>query len=62
MKDFKEWHSEKSHIHEYKDGEYTQAILSQLRLIDCKRLDYKIGVMKELDFLEMKKRLISFLK
>jgi mRNA interferase MazF len=46
----------------YKQGEYTTAILSQLRLIDSKRLNYKLGVMVEEDFLEMKKRLISFLK
>ncbi len=47
---------------EYKEGEFTTAILSQLRLIDSKRLDYKIGSMKECDFIEMKKRLITFLK
>jgi mRNA interferase MazF len=47
---------------EYKEGEFTSAILSQLRLIDSKRLDYKIGVIKESDFIEMKKRLITFLK
>lgn len=47
---------------EYKEDEFTTAILSQLRLIDSKRLDYKIGTMKEDDFVEIKKRLISFLK
>ena len=47
---------------EYKEGEFTTAILSQLRLIDSKRLDYKIGSMKISDFTEMKKRLVSFLK
>ncbi|MFA6076622.1 MAG: type II toxin-antitoxin system PemK/MazF family toxin [Candidatus Paceibacterota bacterium] len=47
---------------EYKEGESTTVILSQLRLIDSKRLDYKIGSMKESDFTEMKKRLMSFLK
>lgn len=47
---------------EYKKGERTTAILSQLRLIDCKRLDYKIGIIKEKDFIEMKIRLTSFLK
>jgi mRNA interferase MazF len=47
---------------EYKEGEFTTAILSQLRLIDTKRLDYKIGSMKGSDFKEMKKRLITFLK
>ncbi|MDQ5949037.1 MAG: mRNA interferase MazF [Patescibacteria group bacterium] len=46
---------------EYKEGEFTIAVLSQLRLIDSKRLDYKIGVMKETDFIEMKKRLTSFM-
>jgi len=46
---------------EYDEGESTTAILSQLRLIDSKRLDYKIGTMKENDFAEMKKRLIAFL-
>jgi mRNA interferase MazF len=47
---------------EYKESEFTTVILSQLRLIDTKRLDYKIGSMKESDFIEMKKRLITFLK
>lgn len=46
----------------YKEGEYTTAILSQLRLIDSKRLSYKIGSIGEDDFSEMKKRLTSFLK
>ena len=36
-------------------------ILSQLRLVDAKRLQYKIGNIKEEDFLEIKKRLIKFL-
>lgn len=47
---------------EYKENEFTSVILSQLRLIDSKRLDYKIGNMKECDFIEMKKRLITFLE
>ncbi|MEK7642480.1 MAG: type II toxin-antitoxin system PemK/MazF family toxin [Patescibacteria group bacterium] len=46
---------------EYDKNENTTAILSQLKLIDSKRLDYKIGTMKEKDFIEMKKRLIAFL-
>ena len=50
------------YLFEYKKDETTTAILSQLRLIDAKRLDYKIGSMSEADFLEMKKHLISFLK
>ena len=47
---------------QYKKSESTTAILSQLRLIDSKRLSYKIGFVKEADFVEMKNRLISFLK
>ncbi len=47
---------------EYTKGKYTTAILSQLKLIDSKRLCYKIGSIEESNFSEMKKRLISFLK
>lgn len=47
---------------EYQKGDSTTAILSQLRLIDSKRLDYKIGTMKENDFVEMKKCLTTFLR
>jgi len=39
----------------------TNAILSQLRLADCKRLKYQIGIINEGDFDEMKKRIITFL-
>jgi mRNA interferase MazF len=46
---------------EYKKDEITTAILSQMRLIDVKRLEYKIGVVNETNFLEIKKRLSSFL-
>lgn len=46
----------------YKPGLYTTAILSQMKLIDSKRLRYKISDVEKNDFLEMKKRLISFLK
>jgi len=46
----------------YKERQYTTAILSQMRLIDSKRFIYNIGMMKEIDFLEIKKRLSSFLK
>ena len=37
-------------------------ILSQIRLIDAKRLQYKLGDMSEKDFLEVKKRLQALLK
>ncbi len=47
---------------DYKKGESTTAVLSQMRLIDSKRLSYKIGMIGEKDFEEMKKRLISFLE
>ncbi len=46
----------------YKEGESTTAILSQIRLIDCKRLKYRIGSVSEEDFLEIKMRITSFLK
>ena len=46
----------------YKEKESTTAILSQLRLVDSKRLKYHIGIMSEKDFSEMKKRITSFLK
>lgn len=37
------------------------AILSQIRLIDSKRLQYKIGDLNEADFLEIKRKLTQFL-
>ncbi|MEK7586596.1 MAG: type II toxin-antitoxin system PemK/MazF family toxin [Patescibacteria group bacterium] len=36
------------------------AILSQLRLMDSKRFQYKIGDMKEEDFIEIKRKLTQF--
>lgn len=38
------------------------AILSQMRLIDAKRLQYKAGVVSENDFIELKKRLRALLE
>ncbi len=40
----------------------TSVILSQMRLMDSKRLRYKIGDVSKGDFEEIKNRLISFLK
>lgn len=37
------------------------AILSQIRLIDSKRLQYKMGAMSDADFTEIKKRLARLL-
>ena len=37
------------------------AILSQIRLVDAKRLYYRIGTVAETDFTEMKKRLRALL-
>ena len=37
-------------------------VLSQIRLIDAKRLQYKIGDLNEKGFLEIKKCLIEFLR
>ena len=43
------------------NGGTSTAILSQMRLIDGKRLQYKIGDVPDENFMEMKKRLIQFL-
>jgi len=37
-------------------------ILSQIRPIDAKRLQYKMGDISEEDFLKIKKRLVAFLE
>lgn len=42
--------------------DFVTAILSQVRLMDSKRLKYKIGIIDQEAFTEMKKRIISFLK
>ena len=44
---------------EYTKNDTTTANLSQLRLIDSKRLKYQIGSISEKDFAELKKRIIS---
>ncbi len=41
----------------YKDEMVSTAILSQVRLVDAKRLDYKSGTISELDFLSLKQKL-----
>jgi mRNA interferase MazF len=43
------------------NGKTSTAILSQIRLIDAKRLQYKIGDISGGDFSEIKKRLIQLL-
>ena len=50
------------YICEYKKGVSTTALVSQLRIFDGKRLQYKIGDITEIDFEEIRKRIISFLK
>lgn len=42
-------------------GEVSTAILSQIRLIDAKRLQYKVGDMDESDFSKVKEKLTRFL-
>ena len=44
------------------DGRLRNAILSQLRLIDTKRLQEKIGVVDEIQFGEIKKAVIRLLE
>jgi hypothetical protein len=46
---------------EYKENETSTANLSQLRLIDSKRLKYQIGTILEKDFAELKKRVIALI-
>lgn len=46
----------------YHGRKSTSAILSQLRLVDSKRLLYRIGFMNEADFVKVRKLLTSFLK
>ncbi len=45
----------------FKSGEKSSAILSQIRLIDAKRLKYKIGDMPENDFDLLKAKIRQFL-
>ncbi|MDO8518397.1 MAG: type II toxin-antitoxin system PemK/MazF family toxin [bacterium] len=42
-------------------GEMSTVILSQLRLVDSKRLQYKLGDIKQLEFDDMRKRLTQLL-
>ena len=42
-------------------GEVSTAILSQIRLVDSKRLQYKIGDIERFDFNDLKRRLRQFL-
>ena len=42
-------------------SEVSTAILSQIRLIDCKRLQYKIGDMDQKNFDEIKEKLKQLL-
>ena len=45
-----------------KDDDTSTANLSQLRLIDSKRLKYRIGSISTIDFIELKKRIITLLE
>ena len=42
--------------------EMSTAILSQMRLVDAKRLQYKMGDVSKKDLREIKKRLVEFLQ
>ncbi len=44
------------------DGRPSVVILSQLRLVDAKRLQYKVGTVKDDEFLKIKEALIALLK
>ncbi|MCL5010682.1 MAG: type II toxin-antitoxin system PemK/MazF family toxin [Patescibacteria group bacterium] len=43
-------------------GEKSNAILSQIRLFDSKRLKYKIGKMSSVDFASVKEKLIQLIR
>ncbi len=45
-----------------KDNNISTANLSQLRLIDSKRLKYRIGSISETNFMELKKRIMALLQ
>ena len=49
------------HFDFYIVGKRNSAILSQLRLIDAKRLDYKIGVLNKEDFYSIKEKIKGLL-
>lgn len=44
------------------DGRASVVILSQVRLVDAKRLQYKIGDVKEGEFVKLKEALVALLK
>ena len=45
----------------FKSGEYSTAILSQIRLIDAKRLQYKVGNIAASQLVEIKEKIKQFL-
>ena len=45
-----------------KSQDTSTANLSQLRLIDSKRLKYRVGLISEEDFMELKKRIIGLIQ
>ena len=45
----------------YIDDFVSTAIISQIRLIDCKRLEYKSGTISETDFALLKQKLMQLL-
>jgi mRNA interferase MazF len=44
------------------DNRQSVIILSQIRLVDAKRLQYKIGTIKEEEFIKIKEALVALLK
>ena len=44
------------------DDRPSVVILSQIRLVDAKRLQYKVGMVKEDEFIKIKEALIALLK
>lgn len=53
--------SDHYHSFNFNKNEISTAILSQLRLLDAKRLQYKIGTISKEDFEEVKRKIKQFL-
>ena len=63
LKDFQKWHKKKTEVYfsfKLRGGDST-VILSQIRLIDAKRLKYKMGDVGESDFAILKTKIRQLL-
>ncbi len=65
MKNFNQWNEVKKSIYYFdfvfKADKKSVALLSQIKLFDCKRLDRKIGKINEEDFKKLKEKLFEIM-